>query len=714
MNKNISAITIRPFFLTLIMGLLLLSTAAFAQNNDAPLVNIRLLAERAAVQPGDEIWVAMEQIIEPHWHTYWQNPGDSGTPTAIAWDLPEGFEISDLHWPAGERISYGTLLNYGYEERVVLLQKLKIPQNIPPGEITLSADIELLVCKEECIPEYGTYTLSLNGANAAEENNSALIEMARKTLPTQTSWTVEYAGDEENFSLTFADIPADILNTLDTNTIELLPIDWGMVSNSAKAQSQIIDNLITLSQKRGERALTDLEHFNGVLKATSETGEVQSFAFQARPAGIAPAKNAESTPQTSENISFIQALLFALIGGLILNLMPCVFPVLSIKALSLCKCAEKDPTHARILGLSYTAGVILSFVGIAALLIILKAGGEQIGWGFQLQNPIVVGLLAYLLFVLGLNLSGFFEFANPFANAGGALTQKDGASGSFFTGILATLVATPCTAPFMASALGYALVQPAYVSLTIFAALGLGLALPYLALSFIPSLQKALPKPGPWMDIFKQALAFPMYAAALWLIWVLGQQAGYNGMTAGLLGMLAITFAIWLYKHAPKAKTGKHIITAISAVLIITAAFILPQSATPIEKAHLEKATTSHEQQAFGEDFSQDKLDTLLASSPHPVFVEMTAAWCITCKVNNATSINIDSTKQAFAANDVQYLIGDWTNQDAEITRYLNQYDRNGVPIYVYYGPVNAEIGKRPAPKVLPQILTPQIITGLF
>ncbi len=388
---------------------------------------------------------------------------------------------------------------------------------------------------------------------------------------------------------------------------------------------------------------------------------------------------------------------------MLINLMPCVFPVLLIKALSLVKIADKHPELARLHGLSYTAGVVLSFVAIAGALIALQTAGAGVGWGFHLQNPIVVTLLAYLLFIIGLNLSGLFEFGGEFVNIGGKLTQGSGLGSSFFTGVLATLVATPCTAPFMGTAIGFALTQDPIVSLSVFAALGFGLALPYLALSFAPFLQHALPKPGAWMETFKELLAFPMYASAAWLVWVLSQQIGPMGMLGVLMGMVAIAFGLWLLKHRPKSGYWKAKTKIIAVIAFISAIALLPVG----ELAQPNNSVV--QSMEFGETYSPEKLEALLNENS-PIFVEMTAAWCITCKVNHAIAINTDATKKLFAGTKVRYLIGDWTNQDLEITKYLNRYGRNGVPIYVYYGPKDAETCTRPDPKVLPQILTPGIV----
>ena len=388
--------------------------------------------------------------------------------------------------------------------------------------------------------------------------------------------------------------------------------------------------------------------------------------------------------------------------------MPCVFPVLSIKALSLVKTADKHPNQAKLHGLAYTAGVVLSFVGIAALLLTLKAAGAEIGWGFQLQNPTVIAFLAYLLFLISLNLGGFFDIGGRFTNAGNKLTQGSSLTNSFFTGILATIVAAPCTAPFMAAAIGFALTQSAFVNLTVFAALGFGLALPYLLLSFIPALRHILPKPGAWMETFKQFLAFPMLLSAVWLVWVLSQQSGPTGVLEILTGMTLLTFGIWLFKHKPAKAPQKYLILGLG-ILSIFGALVLG-----IKEPHsAENPAISDETQQFGEVFSPEKLETLLAGKD-PIFVEMTAAWCITCKVNHAVAINTKATRNLFKDQNVQYLIGDWTNQDPVITQYLNDYGRNGVPLYVYYGPKNKETEERPKPVILPQILNPGIINDVI
>ncbi|MEM7651262.1 MAG: protein-disulfide reductase DsbD domain-containing protein [Pseudomonadota bacterium] len=692
------------FLLLSLFSLAALNNPAWAQETNDPLVKVRLLAERGEIGPGDEVWIGAEQSITPKWHTYWKNPGDSGTPTTVTWTLPEGFEVSEIHWPTPEKLPFGPLLNYGYENQVMLLQKLKTPENLPDGPITLMADIELLVCKEECIPEYGTYELTLNGPNAAAENNIAYFQAARSLLPKDTEWSASFGEREENFEL-HINAPFEILEDINLASAQFFPEEWGLLSNPAPVETLIQDDVIILKQARGERSLDQVDELSGIFAFETMDAKSHSFSIKASQKTLQASANDMSALPEASSIGFLQAVLFALIGGLILNLMPCVFPVLSIKALSLVKISEEKPKLARMHGIAYTAGVVLSFLAIAAALIALQTGGAQVGWGFQLQNPLVVGGLVYLLFVLGLNLIGFFEFINPFCNVGGKLTQNDGISGSFFTGVLATLVATPCTAPFMAGAIGFAFVQPPIVSLTVFAALGFGLALPYLILSFVPAARSFMPKPGPWMDVFKQALAFPMFAAALWLFWVLGQQVGTMEMTKVLGGALLIVFSIWLFRHVPTKPLTHHIVRAIAVASVFIALALLPtaQNNAPSNKSD------SKIESGFGENFTPQKL-TLLLEGDAPVFTEMTAAWCITCKVNHAVALNVASTKTLFAEQNISYIVGDWTNEDPEITQYLQKYGRNGVPLYVYYGPRDPVTKQRPEANILPQVLTPAIV----
>ncbi len=737
----------RKILLTLLLAIL--ATSHFSmpakaqqttdQDNNSNLVDIRLIPEHMNVKGGDEIWIGVEKTIAPHWHVYWLNPGDSGFTTSIKWDLPEGAKIDEILWPVPKRLPFGPLMNFGYEEEVTLLQKLKLPENLPAEPINLTADIELLVCKEECIPEFGTYTLTLNDPandsgveNAVPDNHfTNLIEK----LPTRVDWPAQYYHTDSDFILDLT-IPAEIAESIDLETVQFFPVEWGITHN-AQPQTAVIDGeSLVLTQAKGERDAKDVENSDFVVKFIDKSGARHAYEMTAQlndmPSTMASLSASADIPMGADDagidktissksesstlkISALQAIFYALLGGIILNLMPCVFPVLSIKALSLVKIADKHPSLARLHGLSYTAGVVLSFIAIAAALLIIKAAGAQIGWGFQLQNPLVIGALAYLLFVVGLNLIGVFEFGNAFGNTGNSLTKGQGLGSSFFTGVLATIVATPCTAPFMAVSIGFALTQGAIINLVIFAALGFGLALPYLLLSFLPVLQHILPKPGAWMNTFKEILAFPMFFSVIWLVWVISKQTGSTGVLTILLGMGFIGIAIWLLGKKPKQSGGKIIVKIISVIL-------LGISIVMLSLASMQNGAIGASQQdvltqgepVFGEVYTPEKLQKSIDNTDNPIFVEMTAAWCITCKANHAIAINTDATKAAFAKHNVTYLVGDWTNQDPEITKFLNAYGRNGVPIYVYYARRDPVTGMRPDAKVLPQILTPGTLPKLL
>ncbi len=684
---------------------LLLSFAqpAYAQTNGQEpenYVQARLIANQTQVSGGDIIRVGLEQTIHPHWHVYWKNPGDSGTPTIINWDLPEGFAVSELQWPRPEKIPYPPLTNYGHEKQIILLQNLSIPDDIGPEPITLKASVDLLVCRDICIPESHNVSLTLNGGQTAEPEKVAAAEQQR---PSFKDWESKFYKKDNNFILTIkTNNAADILAA---NNHIVFPEVWGAIDNAAESEIEENEDGLTFIHKAGERDFEDFDTLP-VVVTYEDGGQTKAFRViaenisgQYNQSNITPvaSENSNTPPKTS--IGFFQAILFALLGGLILNLMPCVFPVLSMKAISLVKLSDQEEKKARLYGLSYMAGILVSFGLIAAALLALKAGGAQIGWGFQLQSPAVITFLIYLIFTLGLNLAGFFEFSGRLSGVGHKLSQKSGNRGAFFTGILASIVATPCTAPFMGVAMGFALTQPAAVSMIVFLSLGLGLALPLLAICFIPSVRSLLPKPGVWMENFRQLLSFPMFITAAWLVWVLSQQINPVGVLCVLIGLIGIVFVIWLYRLLPSAGSKRYVGFAVlmAAIIFILSPFFMPE---PI----IDKQTHRSVEQNWL-TFTPQTLEEALRGD-HPVFTNMTAAWCITCKVNEKVALSNHKAKALFEDNKIIYLKGDWTKQDPDITHYLDSFDRQGVPLYVYYGARDPQTGKRPDPVVLPQILT--------
>lgn len=680
---------------TLLLGLILTIFSLFSMTSRAEeaekYVSIRLVPGKTALKGGETLTVGIDQKIQPGWHTYWLNPGDSGTPLRVQWSGVEGLKTAPVEWPIPKKLPIGPLMNFGYEDRVMLLQDITLPEDLAPGPQTITADIDLLVCHEICIPEKHQASFVINGN---QDPAPEAIESARAKLPLDTGWDASI--DEKDGEL-IVQIKTDTPSAFSRlGSLELYPEEWGLIDNPSKTTAQKDSASLTLRHKRGDRALSDVPVSRLVVVYNDKAGERKAVRVSALN-GVAPAKT---------NLDFMgisQSILLAFLGGLILNLMPCVFPVLSMKALSLMQIKDKELKTARLHGLAYTKGIILSFLAIGGLLILLKAGSSQVGWGFQLQHPSVILFLSYLFFILGLNLAGFFEINFGLSNAGQKLTQKSGLAGSFFTGVLATLVATPCTAPFMGVAMGYALTQPPLVTMAVFASLGLGLAFPYLMLTVFPAARHLLPKPGPWMETFRQFLAFPMFASSCWLIWVLSQQINHMGQFAALLGMLAIAFGIWLLKMKHDHRLGR-----LLAVILITASFGFALS-TFFTLRPMEKAQTLDRQSENWEDFTRPGLEEYLKGND-PVFVNMTAAWCITCKMNEKIALSTKATQKLFADHKVKYLKGDWTNQNPEITSFLEEYGRSGVPIYVYYGPRDAGSGVRPQAVVLPQILTPGIV----
>lgn len=689
MSRRLSSL----FQFSLILACLLIAGIVPSKAAEPDHVSIRLLPEKTDVKAGDIITVGIEQTITPHWHTYWLNAGDSGTAPRVKW-TGLNVKASTIDWPAPKKMPMGPLTNFGYEGKVVLLQDLTLPADLPPGPQKLTAKVDVLVCNEICIPETHEASFTINGDQAP---SPAAIERARASLPLDMGWASNINERDGNLIVTIETDTPGAFSKLES--IELFPEEWGLVTNGEKATAVKKGSTLTITQKRGERELADAPLSKIVVAYEDASGARKAV----RVSGITEGGKPDGNDLPHET-GFVQAVFLALLGGLILNLMPCVFPVLSMKALSLVQLKDQDNARARLHGLAYTAGILVCFAAIAGILIALKAGGAQVGWGFQLQHPGVILFLAYLFFTLGLNLAGMFDFSFSLAHAGDSLTRKKGLSGSFFTGVLATLVATPCTAPFMAGAMGYAITQPAVVSMAIFLALGLGLALPYLALTFIPALRHSLPKPGLWMERFRQFLAFPMFVAACWLLWVLSQQINHMGQFAALLGMVAIAFGIWLWKFRPRRHWGRHVFLL---AMIATFGFTLSTFFTIRPEAPSASAEESIHKN--WEDFTRAKLEDYLKGS-EPVFVNMTASWCITCKVNDRVAIDIDATRQLFKEKGIRYLKGDWTNQNPEITSFLEEYERSGVPIYVYYGQRDSESGARPEPVVLPQLLTPGII----
>lgn len=688
------------FTQSLVSGILLLWCVLFGVGISAAPVNsgnveAELIAEVNSIKPGESFWVALKQKIRPGWHTYWRNPGDSGAPTKLQWDLPAGFSASEIHWPYPERVPYGPLMNFGYHDGVVFPVLITAPDSIPTGEITLRAKAQWLVCADICIPENADLELVLPVSDqlpVIAPDYEADFAQARQKIPQDIGIIADATFDSNIISLR---VTMSGLQESRIRSIEYFPYEEAVLDFPEPQKLSMIETGFQLELQAGYNFDPTDPRLNGIIVVTEVSGELLKTAFE-----IAPLV---SGSRNGSEISLAVALLFAFLGGLILNLMPCVFPVLSIKFLSLVETTHADAGEIRHHGIAYLLGVVLSFLVVAGVLIALRAGGEQIGWGFQLQSPVVVGLLVYLFVLIGLNLSGYFEFGLSLMNAGGGIASRSGYSGSFYTGVLAAVVAAPCTAPFMGAAVGYALTEDAISALLIFTSLGLGMALPYVLLCFSPPLLNRLPKPGQWMETLKEFFAFPMFATAIWLIWVLNLQTGANGLLAILAGLLLIAFALWLYRRRGDG-AGRLIANGFISLLLV-GALGLTGLVDNTGKSQGESIAVKGESSGLhSEPYSPERLKSLVAEGP--VFVNFTAAWCITCKVNDLVALSSDKVLQAFVDNSVSYLEGDWTNEDPVITRALSEYGRSGVPLYLLYSK-----GATTA-RVLPQILTESIVIG--
>jgi thiol:disulfide interchange protein DsbD len=585
------------------------------------------------------------------------------------------------------------LVIYGYESEAVLLIPITVSAQFVTGQTaTLSAEASWVVCNEICIPEQASLKLTLpvlESAAPLDQSARALFEKARAELPEISPWPVTSWQSNRTISVRLAAVGLD--RTRISNA-SFFPADDGVIEAGASQSISVDAQGLTVTASRPEQSNSPLQRLTGVLtfNAADGAGEVRHAYAVDVPVAVEP-----SNAGPTASLDIAEALLLALLGGLILNLMPCVLPVLAIKAFGLAQQAAQDPSVARRHGLSFTAGVLFFFGILGGLLVALRAAGATIGWGFQLQSPIVVAVTAYILFTVGLNLSGVFELGT--ISIGGRLADRNGYAGSFFTGVLATLVASPCTAPFMGAALGLALAQPWYVAALIFQAVGLGMALPYLVLSFAPRLVRLLPRPGPWLAWFKQALAFPMYGACIWLVWVLAQQVGVDGLVWTLIGLLLIGFSAWLFGMGQSGLARTRLVTGgLATVMIVTAIAMLAMMPASIVGAARQQTAGL----VWGK-FSPAELNSLRATG-NPVMVDITAAWCVSCLVNDATVLSSDEFAQLVKRNHLALLRGDWTKSDPEITRYLESFNRAGVPLYVLYPSIHT--GGEPA--VLPQILT--------
>jgi thiol:disulfide interchange protein DsbD len=655
------------------------------------MVQATLLSSRQAAAPGESFSMALRQDITPGWHTYWRNPGDSGEQTRLVWQLPEDWNVSAIAWPAPQAIAMPPLVNYGFSGTVILPVTVSVPDNAIPGTvIPIKVRAVWLVCKDVCIPESAdlVYSLTIDENSIEDVSGAGLIAETKAKLPRTFNAPLSLSLNNQDL---FLDVSA--LQSSNSKTVYFFPYDNALIDHAAP--QLLNDTTLNLKASGAIRGLlaTPPGQVEGLLRITTTSGETTDKLIQASFTIAAAPTTTEVAPHqpvvTPSGLTLSMALVFALLGGLILNLMPCVFPVLSLKALSFASAHDKDLPAIRREAVAFVMGVQVSLMALAGLLLGLKASGMAVGWGFQLQFIPFVAAMTVLFYLIALNLLGIIYISgSKLQNIGQALTHRTGVRGAFFTGALAVLVATPCTAPFMGAAMGMAFAQPGITTVLIFMALGFGLALPFALLALRPSWARCLPRPGKWMETFRQALAFPMLAAMAWLFWVATRQGGATVALWLLTLLIIIAFLAWLRRHGVR-----------TIFLVLVGTVVTLGVLSVLGRHHVAKSITPHIDTWSPEAVQKAR------QQGHPVFVNFTADWCVTCLVNERTTLSSSSVQEAFTKRGVVVLTADWTNQDEAIADELARFGRIGVPLYLLYPP--GVIGE---PQVLPQLLTPTTV----
>jgi thiol:disulfide interchange protein DsbD len=676
-------------FRILCLSLLLWLTAGLSHARQSlPLdtgnTEITLISGHDTVALGQSFTVALKMKFDGNWYTYWRNAGDSGEPVNIVWNLPSGVSAGPIMWPAPKVKTVGPILSYAMGGDVWLPVEISLDETVDPNRpITLRAHAYFLVCDDVCIPEDGALSLPLAvGAAKLNDAHSAKIDTAKAKIPQLGQARGSAALDAGKVVFNFSGLPKGF------ETAKLFPHANPIIVHSDPVKLSLAESGIqfTASPSYGWDDGTP-EGFDATLVGEDGQAVVVPIATNTRVEIGALTSSDGSDPGRSGNIGLWGAIFGAFLGGLILNLMPCVFPIISLKALSIAKIAHGERQEIRRSAWAYTIGVLASFVLIALIVIAVKMGGASVGWGVQLQSPWVVALVSLLLFAIGLNLLGVFEVSGRIQNIGANHVGGTGPFSSFLTGVLAVIVATPCAAPFMGTAVGFALLNgTAVATMLVMLALGLGFALPFLLVAYFPKLLAVLPKPGAWMDTFKQLLAFPMFGAAIFFLWVLTEQSGASGMWKILSAALALSFAIWALR-----KRG--LISKVFGGLALALALILPFTVNTVDGPQDVKSSA----------WSAEAVAIARAEN-RPVFVDFTAAWCVTCKVNEGLVLNTSKTARLFERTDTEFLIADWTNKDDVIAAELKRFGRAGVPLYLVYKPGASDA------QILPQLLTYDIL----
>ena len=701
---------------------------AVSNSADAPHVHVQLVVPTSGLTPGKAADAGLYFKIDPGWHVYWKNAGDAGEPPHLKWTLPIGITAGPFLFPAPKRLPLGPLMDFGYEDEVLFPFTLTVANTAPTGPAVLHAKADWLVCQASCIPGKAELevTRTILGGSAKPTNvtpDAEIFHRLNNRLPMQLP-----REDKVSFQVAKEGVRLTISTGRRETQATFFPSDQEILDNPAPQRVIPTPNGLTLDLKKDANLTAAPAQLAGVIElsggrayeivalpgkgapvaaaplppALAQSATPAPISAAPTPAaaptapGPSPAPGSPSAAPASVGSGLLRAAGLAFLGGLILNLMPCVFPVLFLKGLSLVNSGNEERTRLRVHGLVYTAGILASFWALVAVLLALRAAGSTLGWGFQFQSPVFLELMAGLLFFLGLSLAGQFEIGLTLTSAGGALAQKHGYTGSFFTGVLAVVVATPCTAPFMGAALGYALAQSPAVTFAVFTALALGLAMPYVALTFQPAWTRLLPRPGAWMEVMKQAVSVPIFATAIFLAWVLARGYGADLLFALLISFLLLAIAGWFLGRWPARRWS-----AVVATLIVLTAVALGVLAPG--KLARGSASSATEGSSGWEPWSADAVARYQAQG-RPVMVDFTASWCLSCQVNERVALEQPSVQKAFQDGNVALLKADWTRGDDAITQALASLGRSGVPAYALYIP-----GEK-SPRLLPEALTPGIM----
>jgi thiol:disulfide interchange protein DsbD len=717
----------RPFRLIVVVLALLaagLPAQAASSSVDAPHVHVQLLSPWP-LNRLDSNEVGLYFKLEPGWHIYWKNPGDAGEPPHVLWKLPAGVTVGPMRFPAPKRLPLGPLMDFGYENEVLFPMDLSVAEAVPLGPLELHAKVDWLVCRAVCIPGKTDFDLHVEVAApppmglATPSNEELLWTRLAKPVP---------QADPKTLSATFQPTPSGFRLTVETGQREteasFFPEDQDILDNPAPQKLTPTANGLILDLKKDANLAANPGQLRGVLELSGgrayEIGALPGAVAPQAPVPVAPTPPAPasaipSTPATSSQPSGSKpgsalqvswsALLrisgLAFLGGLLLNLMPCVFPVLFLKGLALVNSGSEERHKLRAHGLVYTAGIVVSFWALVVVLLGLRAAGATLGWGFQFQSPVFLALMAGLLFFMGLSLAGQFEIGLTLTGAGGSLAAMQGYTGSFFTGVLTVVVATPCTAPFMGAAIGYALSAPAAVTFAVFTALALGLAAPYVALTLQPAWTRLLPRPGVWMEVLRQAISVPIFITVIWLAWVLAAAYGAGVLVALLANFLLLAIAGWFLGRWP-ARRWSTAVAALIVLGVIAISVVAPGRSVAPKFNPRDVLTVAIKGQ--WQPWSAQAVVRYQAQG-RPVFVDFTASWCLSCQVNERVALAQPSVQKAFLDADVALLRADWTRHDEAITQALTALGRSGVPAYALYVPGET------SPRLLPEVLTPGMVT---